>query len=295
MTWPKGQDMVQRLVDANELEHVMASAEQAEAMRSPRKLNTFLTKHLNEWVNASTAWLDPRKWDACGDESLSIEDFAHDPCFDALDLASKTDLASHVRLFFLAFTAMGYLLIGLMQSASAAFTPTFQAVIPDIVTEESQYTRALSASQVAYTMESMLSPVLAALALTFMSFNWLFVGTSVGFAASADHLGRFDTSDRAYRPGWDPEHALAHINAGRSTHFDATVVDAFLALAADWGITAVSTWSLAKLREHLLDEGGVGGFHVGPDLRHHHAVGRPGAARSADRGRGLRCQPGDRG
>ena len=78
-----------------------------------------------------------------------------------------------------------YVLIGVLQAASAAFTPTFQAVIPDIVTEESQYTRALSASQVAYTMESLLSPVLAALALTFMTFNSLFVGTSIGFVISA--------------------------------------------------------------------------------------------------------------
>lgn len=78
-----------------------------------------------------------------------------------------------------------YVLVAVLQSASAAFTPTFQAVIPDIVTRESDYTRALSASQVAYTMESLLSPVLAALALSFISFNWLFVGTSIGFAASA--------------------------------------------------------------------------------------------------------------
>lgn len=78
-----------------------------------------------------------------------------------------------------------YVLIGVLQAASAAFTPTFQAVIPDIVTKESDYTRALSASQVAYTMESMLSPVLAAVALTFMAFNWLFIGTSIGFALSA--------------------------------------------------------------------------------------------------------------
>ncbi|WP_017197921.1 MFS transporter [Arthrobacter sp. M2012083] len=78
-----------------------------------------------------------------------------------------------------------YLLIGLLQSASAAFTPTFQAVIPDIVTDKAAYTRALSASQVAYTMESLLSPVLAAVALSFMSFNWLFLGTSVGFVVSA--------------------------------------------------------------------------------------------------------------
>ncbi|MFD5702246.1 MFS transporter [Streptomyces lasiicapitis] len=78
-----------------------------------------------------------------------------------------------------------YVLIGLLQAGSAAFTPTFQAVIPDIVTDESDYTRALSASQVASTMESLLSPVLAAVALTFMSFNWLFLGTSAGFLVSA--------------------------------------------------------------------------------------------------------------
>lgn len=78
-----------------------------------------------------------------------------------------------------------YVLIGLLQASSAAFTPTFQAVIPDIVTDEAQYTRALSASQVASTMESLLSPVLAAVALTFMSFDRLFLGTSAGFLISA--------------------------------------------------------------------------------------------------------------
>ncbi|MEU2509861.1 MFS transporter [Streptomyces sp. NPDC007863] len=78
-----------------------------------------------------------------------------------------------------------YVLIGLLQAASAAFTPTFQAVIPDIVTDESAYTRALSASQVASTMESLLSPVLAAVALTFLSFDRLFLGTSAGFLLSA--------------------------------------------------------------------------------------------------------------
>ena len=34
-----------------------------------------------------------------------------------------------------------YLLIGILQASSAAFTPTFQATIPDIVTKESDYTR----------------------------------------------------------------------------------------------------------------------------------------------------------
>src|SRR5918995_3647891 len=37
-----------------------------------------------------------------------------------------------------------YVLIFALQSASAAFTPTFQATIPDILPEEEDYTRALS-------------------------------------------------------------------------------------------------------------------------------------------------------
>ncbi len=78
-----------------------------------------------------------------------------------------------------------YLLIFVLQSASAAFTPTFQATIPDVLPDENEYTRALSLSRLAYDMESLLSPVLAAALLTVTSFNWLFVGTVVGFLCSA--------------------------------------------------------------------------------------------------------------
>jgi HD-GYP domain-containing protein (c-di-GMP phosphodiesterase class II) len=43
------------------------------------------------------------------------------------------------------------------------------------------------------------------------------------------------TSDRSYRAGFAPQVALAHIAAGRGSHFEPALVDAFLALAADWG------------------------------------------------------------
>jgi hypothetical protein len=43
------------------------------------------------------------------------------------------------------------------------------------------------------------------------------------------------TSDRAYRPGLEPDEALGHIVAGRGAHFDPRVVDAFVGLATDWG------------------------------------------------------------
>ncbi|MBF6456073.1 MULTISPECIES: MFS transporter [Nocardia] len=78
-----------------------------------------------------------------------------------------------------------YLLIAVLQTASAAFTPTYQAVIPDILPNERDYTKALSAAQLAATMETLLSPMLAAAALAVISFHWLFVGTAIGFVVSA--------------------------------------------------------------------------------------------------------------
>ncbi|MEM7178448.1 MAG: MFS transporter [Pseudomonadota bacterium] len=78
-----------------------------------------------------------------------------------------------------------YILIFLMQAASAAFMPTFQATIPDVLPEEARYTRALSLSRLAYDLESLLSPVLAALLLMVLSYNALFLGTVAGFLASA--------------------------------------------------------------------------------------------------------------
>ena len=53
-----------------------------------------------------------------------------------------------------------YVLIFLLQSASAAFTPTFQATIPDVLPEEARYTRALSLSRLAYDLENIVSPTL---------------------------------------------------------------------------------------------------------------------------------------
>ncbi|MFI6558435.1 MFS transporter [Streptomyces griseus] len=78
-----------------------------------------------------------------------------------------------------------YVLIFLLQAASAAFTPTFQATVPEVLPAERDYTRALSLSRLAYDLESLFSPALAAGLLTLVSYDWLFAGTTVGFLASA--------------------------------------------------------------------------------------------------------------
>jgi phage terminase large subunit-like protein len=72
---------------------------QAKAMQLPSAVNNFKTKHLNEWVNADTAWMDMRAWDACGDINLDIEAFAGQLCWIGLDLASKTDIAALLLVF----------------------------------------------------------------------------------------------------------------------------------------------------------------------------------------------------
>lgn len=78
-----------------------------------------------------------------------------------------------------------YLIIFLMQSCSAGFTPMFQATIPDIISDEKTYTKALSLSRLAYDLESLISPALAAAALLVMSFSFLFAFNAVAFLISA--------------------------------------------------------------------------------------------------------------
>lgn len=78
-----------------------------------------------------------------------------------------------------------YVLIFLLQSGSAAFTPAFQATIPDVLPDEEDYTNALSLSRVAYDLESLVSPMLAAILLGIVASNTLFAGTALGFLVSA--------------------------------------------------------------------------------------------------------------
>lgn len=78
-----------------------------------------------------------------------------------------------------------FVLIFVLNACSAGFTPTFQAAIPDVLPDEERYTRALSLSRVAYELENLLSPALAAAALVAVSFHVLFAVNGVAFLCSA--------------------------------------------------------------------------------------------------------------
>lgn len=69
------------------------------AIASASSQNEFLTKHLNVWVNADTAWMNMQAWDKCADPSLKIEQFHGEPCISSYDLASKIDFAANAKLF----------------------------------------------------------------------------------------------------------------------------------------------------------------------------------------------------
>lgn len=78
-----------------------------------------------------------------------------------------------------------YLVVFVLNACSAAFTPMLQASIPDILADEARYTRALSLARIAYDLENLLSPSLAALALTVWSFDALFAANGAAFLCSA--------------------------------------------------------------------------------------------------------------
>ncbi|WP_416966740.1 MFS transporter [Streptomyces sp. 4F14] len=119
-----------------------------------------------------------------------------------------------------------YVLVFLLQSASAAFTPAFQAVVPDALPEERDYTRALSLSRLAYDLESLFSPALAAALLTVMPYTWLFSGTVVGFLASAALVVSTPLPKPAARTGG----ACAKATAGSRLFFTLPALRALLAL-----------------------------------------------------------------
>ncbi len=78
-----------------------------------------------------------------------------------------------------------YVFIFLINAAAAGFTPTFQAIIPDVLTDEADYAKGLSLASATYDLENLFSPVAAAAALVFFSFHGLFYFTAITYLISA--------------------------------------------------------------------------------------------------------------
>ena len=65
-----------------------------QARSNPAQEAVAMTRHLNLWIGADNALFSMRAWRACAKPALSLDDFEGQECHLALDLASKTDLAS---------------------------------------------------------------------------------------------------------------------------------------------------------------------------------------------------------
>ena len=69
------------------------------ARELPSELNGFMTKRLNVWRNAATAWMDMLRWEASQDTAMRFADFEGSTCWMGIDLASKIDVNSLAVLF----------------------------------------------------------------------------------------------------------------------------------------------------------------------------------------------------
>jgi phage terminase large subunit-like protein len=70
-----------------------------DAQQAPGLQGSFQTKICNWWLSSSSSWLSMPAWEACADPSLTLEQFAGQPCWIGTDLASLDDLAAVALLF----------------------------------------------------------------------------------------------------------------------------------------------------------------------------------------------------
>ncbi|MBS8225158.1 MFS transporter [Vannielia litorea] len=117
------------------------------------------------------------------------------------------DLGRMVLLLPMAFATQTWQIAALALlffAVSAGFTPLFQSVIPDVLPEERAYSRALVWSRIAYTLESVFSPVIAAMVLQLIVAEFLFWVAALAFLGSIAALlvTRFpaEAADRRRRP-----------------------------------------------------------------------------------------------
>lgn len=74
-------------------------SQQRQAVLNPAYQNRFKTKHLDIWCGASVAGINMHLWQLAGDAKLSLAQFEGAEAIFSLDLASKIDICSYVKLF----------------------------------------------------------------------------------------------------------------------------------------------------------------------------------------------------
>ncbi|SOD98911.1 MFS transporter [Caenispirillum bisanense] len=144
-----------------------------------------------------------------------------------------------------------YALIVVLNVAAAGFTPTFQATIPDLLPDEARYTRALSLSRLAYDLEALASPALAAAALAVMTYDGLFLADAATFVVSALLVAA--TAIPAARPAERTRGVLANLGFGLRGYLKTPRLRGLLALnlAAAAGGAMVIVNTVVYTRDRL--------------------------------------------
>lgn len=78
-----------------------------------------------------------------------------------------------------------YLAVFVFAAASAAFTPTYQALVPRLLPDQDSYARALAKSRIANELENAVSPMVAAALLLVLAYRGLFLAAMALFVVSA--------------------------------------------------------------------------------------------------------------
>lgn len=69
------------------------------AMQLASAAPNFLTKRLNVWVNADSAWMDMRAWERAARPQMTLASCSGWECYLGMDLASKRDITAVMALF----------------------------------------------------------------------------------------------------------------------------------------------------------------------------------------------------
>lgn len=93
--WPKANPMIGITPTWERMREAAANAKV-----SPLEEGNFKTKNLNVWMNAVAAWLSGPQWKACGDPTLTWDDFKGRDCWIGLDLSDKDDITAAVLAAF---------------------------------------------------------------------------------------------------------------------------------------------------------------------------------------------------
>lgn len=147
-----------------------------------------------------------------------------------------------------------FVLVFVLNACAAGFTPAFQATLPVVLPDQDDYTRALSLSRLAYDLQELLSPALAAALLLLMDFSTLFVIDAATFVLSAALIARIRLDIPHGAPVSD--RTLKRITAGIRQYLATTRLRGLLAL--NLAVASASAMTVVNSVIIVRDEFGKG-------------------------------------